>query len=284
MRRHMFGSGLKQGWQNDFCAHWFFDTAVDTVDFVAWLEKASSLKFSHLQTKYVLLTLSVSPAVLDISTFSVGVVISLLYPVRVWVCEVSVQLSVCRIKLCHISVHSFYCTNFFLSSALLSLPLFLCVHLCVCARRWLLQKVLDDVTVDCNAGSHVCLWTQLLLLINISISSPLLSCFQLCRCCYWHQMQCVCVCARIWEKDEIKSEHHLWNWCCKGLQEMFYYFIYISFFKYEHYTLIHIRWKVQDASGDTRTNWHQCPAILCVCVCVFVCFTSSATYQLWCTL
>lgn len=134
MRRHMFGSGLKQGWQNDFCAHWFFDTAVDTVDFVAWLEKASSLKFSHLQTKYVLLTLSVSPAVLDISTFSVGVVISLLYPVRVWVCEVSVQLSVCRIKLCHISVHSFYCTNFFLSSALLSLPLFLCVHLCVCVR------------------------------------------------------------------------------------------------------------------------------------------------------
>lgn len=53
----------------------------------------------------------------------------------VCVCEVLVEMSVCRIGLCHISVPSLYCTNLFLYSPLLSLPLsllvFVCVRVCV---------------------------------------------------------------------------------------------------------------------------------------------------------
>lgn len=66
-----------------------FDTAVNTVDFVAWpeIEKPPCLEFSHLQTQErrgeflsqcVLLALSVSPADFDTSTFfSARVVVSL---------------------------------------------------------------------------------------------------------------------------------------------------------------------------------------------------------------
>lgn len=118
----MFGSNLKQGCQNDFCAHWFL--TLQSILLTLWLgqkkRKASSLKFSHLKTqerrkkqnnteflaKYVLLMLSVSPAVLHISTFSVAVVISLLYPLHL-----CVNVSVCV----HVSV---WCTYYLQEGAL----------------------------------------------------------------------------------------------------------------------------------------------------------------------
>lgn len=80
---------------------------------------------------------------------------------------------------------------------------------------WLLQEAFTDVTVDCDARSHVRLWIQLLLLIDVS-SSPSISSFQLCRCCCWHQMlfACACVCACVHSREGIlKWEHRLLMKC-----------------------------------------------------------------------
>lgn len=76
-----------------------FDTAVDTVDFVPRLGKASSLKFSHLETKCFLLRLSTAP------------------PPALFVLVVSLvcciqnmcQLTICWMNLCHIAVCSLRC-------------------------------------------------------------------------------------------------------------------------------------------------------------------------------
>ena len=169
-------------------------------------------------------------------------------------CEV--QTSVCGINLCHISLPSSYCANLFRSSLLLSLPS-LCIQMCVCVCvcRWLLlQKVIGDVTVDCNAGSHARHWTQLPLLISVSASSLLRSPPQLCSCCRWHQIAvCVCVCVCVCKYEIGHQKNHL-------LKTMF----------------LFISERHSNPCGKLLIHVAALLPKSCVCVCV----TSSATRRL----
>lgn len=112
------------------------------------------------------------------------------------------------------------------------------------------RRCLNDITIDCNAGSHICLWTQLLFIDQHPPRSPLFNFADT-------------MCARVsvtYERERRWSRSlTCWEICCGNVMNI----SFIFHFKYE-LTLI---WRANCdwAKGSRFLQWHKDkPSYMCL--------------------